>query len=242
MTEKNKTIVDVFEFRRDGVNPYVDASSALMGLAVRLNNMTKFQGVEALYKQVSEEIRSIEIELTSMALDRQSIVIFQYLLFGFLDEFVLEKEWGASSDWGARSLLSQFHHETRGGERFFSLLTYLEMAPQRHASLLVFIYHCLLLGFKGKYGKEGATGEKQREDVINRLKVTLDEVAFHSELVALPFQERVVTQSYQFVRQRPLWTLFAGFFALWVGTYAIYRFLLNEQSAHVLTQLNLILS
>ncbi|MCG9702728.1 hypothetical protein L1D19_21925 [Vibrio natriegens] len=49
MTEKNKTIVDVFEFRRDGVNPYVDASSALMGLAVRLNHMTTFQGVEALY-------------------------------------------------------------------------------------------------------------------------------------------------------------------------------------------------
>lgn len=49
------------------------------------------------------------------------------------------------------SLLSSFHNETFGGEKFFQLLERLSRNPVKHLAMLELMYLCLSLGFEGKY-------------------------------------------------------------------------------------------
>lgn len=49
------------------------------------------------------------------------------------------------------SLLSSFHNETFGGEKFFQLLERLSRNPVKHLPMLELMYLCLSLGFEGKY-------------------------------------------------------------------------------------------
>ncbi|MBP8185450.1 MAG: type IVB secretion system protein IcmH/DotU, partial [Pseudomonas sp.] len=55
------------------------------------------------------------------------------------------------SAWSQMSLLSSFHNETFGGEKFFQLLERLSRNPVKHLPMLELMYLCLSLGFEGKY-------------------------------------------------------------------------------------------
>ena len=59
--------------------------------------------------------------------------------------------WGSRSDWSKASLLSRFHNETFGGEKFFQLLERLSRDPIKHVAMLELMYLCLSMGFEGKY-------------------------------------------------------------------------------------------
>ncbi|EJE8675772.1 type IVB secretion system protein IcmH/DotU [Vibrio parahaemolyticus] len=233
--------LDFFEFRREGDNLFVDVSNALMGAALRLKTMTLCPDVPSLYEQMSEEIRSVDIELTEAKVEPAIIVAFRYVLCAFLDEAVLATPWGPNSVWGAQSMLSQFHNETWGGEKVFSILDRLETEPERYKSLLVFIYQCLMLGFEGKYGvMEG--GAKKREQRLQRLKMVIDKVNENSDGAELFHHERVALRQHIIKRQWPIWSVFVGFAVLWGGIFMLYHTALAHQSMDVLTQLNQILS
>jgi type VI secretion system protein ImpK len=68
-----------------------------------------------------------------------------------IDEAVVTTSWGSQSDWSKMSLLSSFHNETFGGEKFFQLLERMSRDPFKHLAMLELMYLCLSLGFEGKY-------------------------------------------------------------------------------------------
>jgi type VI secretion system protein ImpK len=68
-----------------------------------------------------------------------------------IDEAVVTTAWGSRSDWSRTSLLSRFHNETFGGEKFFLLLERLSRDPVKHVAMLELMYLCLSMGFEGKY-------------------------------------------------------------------------------------------
>ncbi|MBY7710578.1 type IVB secretion system protein IcmH/DotU [Vibrio alginolyticus] len=231
-----------YRFRPDGLNVFIDAATPLMGLALRLKGMPERPtSVNKLYQQVSEEIRSIDVTLVEAKVEPAIANAFRYVLCSFLDEAVLATKWGAESEWVGQSLLSQFHNETWGGEKVFSILARLETDPQRYLPLLMFIYQCLMLGFVGKYRVIDG-GAAQREQVIQHLKSLIESVSPDMEAAAVTRTERIASKEEAIKRQWPIWSVFAGFFALWVGLFMIYSTLLSHKSTDVLSQLNQLLS
>ncbi|GAL16076.1 outer membrane protein ImpK/VasF OmpA/MotB domain [Vibrio astriarenae] len=65
-----------------------------MGLALRLKNLESCSNVEAIYEQVRDEIRNIEIELNETNVEPALSLAYRYVLCAFLDEAVLATAWG----------------------------------------------------------------------------------------------------------------------------------------------------
>ncbi len=83
-------------------------------------------------------------------LPEETIQQAHYVLCVSLDEAFYHSN--ADHDYRAPSLLSYYHHNSEGGEKFFHYLDQALSKAQPDLPLLVLIYLCLGLGFKGQYG------------------------------------------------------------------------------------------
>src|SRR5690606_40799872 len=81
--------------------------------------------------------------------ENSQVMATRYVLCTAIDEAVVTTPWGNESEWSQMSLLSSFHNETFGGEKFFQLLERLSRNPVKHLLMLELMYLCLALGFEG---------------------------------------------------------------------------------------------
>ncbi|WPC76861.1 type IVB secretion system protein IcmH/DotU [Vibrio porteresiae] len=229
-----------FQLRGDNPNILIDAATPLFGLSLRVRSLSDCDNIEQIYQQTIEEIKAIEIELSEKGFEHAILMAYRYILCAFLDEAVMGTEWGSSSVWAEHSMLSRFHNETWGGEKVFTILGRLEDDPKRYQLLLEFIYHCLVLGFEGKYRViEG--GHVERERVIARLHDMLSGLEEKPLEALTSATDHVVQSKYKLSTQLPIWSVFAGFVVLWIGVFIGYTYLLHEKTSDVLNQLNQIL-
>ena len=91
------------------------------------------------------------LDLVGKGVESSQASTARYVLCTVIDEAVVTTVWGKESEWSQMSLLSKFHNETFGGERFFLLLDRLSKNPVKHLPMLELMYLCLALGFEGKY-------------------------------------------------------------------------------------------
>lgn len=229
-----------FQLRGSSANCFIDAATPLLGLSLRVRSLAQCPMIEAIYDQTVEEIKAIDIELTEQGIDHPTLMAYRYVLCAYLDEAVMGTEWGSSSSWAEYSMLSRFHNETWGGEKVFSILTRLLTEPERYKALLQFVYHCLILGFEGKY-KVMEGGKAEREKVISRLHLVLSDANEENVGDLIPPSNHVVKSKYKVSQQLPIWLIFAGFFLFLAGVFLGYSYLLHKKSTDVLTQLNQIL-
>lgn len=132
-------------------NPILEAATPLLSLAVLVRRVTQVDDVLSLLEQVREDVSEFEATLKSLDLDTATIMAARYILCTTLDESVLSQDWGTESVWSTQPLLSTFHNETWGGEKFFAILERVYGEPERFTDLLEFIYYCQSVGFEGKY-------------------------------------------------------------------------------------------
>ncbi|MGD8117629.1 type IVB secretion system protein IcmH/DotU [Vibrio sp. Hep-1b-8] len=229
-----------FQLRGSVSNPLIDAATPLLGLSLRVRQLSECNNIEAIYAQTIEEIKTIEIELTEQGYEHAVLMAYRYILCTFLDEAVMGTAWGASTIWAEHSMLSRFHNETWGGEKVFTILKRLETEPQQYKPLLEFIYQCLVLGFEGKY-RVIESGKLEREKVISQLHklINQDHEVDISHLTSAT--EHVVRSKYKLSKQIPLWSVFTGFILLWGGTFLVYSYLLHVKTSDVIEQLKQIL-
>ncbi|EHD20409.1 MULTISPECIES: type IVB secretion system protein IcmH/DotU [Brenneria] len=224
-----------FRLRGHSINPMIDAVTPLLGMVNRVRQLSAYEDVADLYQRVVSEIQAIEQELHSHGYDNGVILSFRYILCTFIDEAVMEREWGGQSMWSAHSLLTRFHNETWGGEKVFVLLEKLLEDPARYRDILEFIYLCLCLGFEGRY-RVMTQGHEELERVVRRLHGTLrpepanPPVAFHLNLGRQAAR-------YQLRRQLSLRSLFIGMCAVLAAAFGLYRYQLTHQTQDVLRQL-----
>ncbi|WED24550.1 type IVB secretion system protein IcmH/DotU [Vibrio sp. JC009] len=238
--QKDKDLENWFLLRGDSKNRLIDAALPLLALSVRIGTLGRCDEVKALQNQVVEEIKTIELELTSKGYEQSILMAYRYILCAFLDEAVLSTCWGSSSVWAEQSLLSYFHNETWGGEKVFLITERIEEEPVRYRSLLEFIYYCLVLGFEGKYRViEG--GCREREAVISHLHQMLSDNDACGDSDLFRSSGHAVKTKYRLGRQIPVWSVFFGFTLLWAGIYFGYSYLLHAKSTDVLNQLSHIL-
>src|SRR5690554_7013039 len=133
------------------VNPLVAAASPVLSELVRLKHNTESEDLAALKERLSAEVKLFEHRALQEGVENSQVMATRYVLCTAIDEAVVTTPWGNESEWSQMSLLSSFHNETFGGEKFFQLLERLSRNPVKHLHLLKLMYLCLSLGFEGKY-------------------------------------------------------------------------------------------
>lgn len=134
-----------------GPNVLVDAAWDLLLQAVRLKVSPDRETVHALNDRLAQAITAFETHATHLGADNSQVMSARYILCSVIDEAVTTTTWGSRSEWSKTSLLSRFHNETFGGEKFFQMLDRMSRDPVKHVAMLELLYLSLALGFEGKY-------------------------------------------------------------------------------------------
>lgn len=229
-----------FDMRGLAWNPLCDAATPLIGLVIRLRRLDRHDNVPALYQSVSNQITTIMEEVRQLDYDAGMLKAYSYSLCLLLDEVVMSTTWGKSSTWSARSLLSQFHEETWGGEKFFTVMNNMIPEAARYQHVLEFMYQCLVSGLKGKYGAH-AKGDDEIQKIINQLHGLLRPLRGETPKRLTDPLKNVAPRNYRIKHAWPLWTPWALAAVVLVTAYSIYTMRLNAITREVLTSLDKIL-
>jgi type VI secretion system protein ImpK len=134
-----------------GINPIVNNATTLITVFEKTRQSMTHPDVGGLHKRLVNEIRQFENKLKELGTKPEIVLSVRYAICTALDEAVLNTPWGSESAWPQRSLLSVFHNETAGGEKFFLILDRMLEYPSDNIDILEFMYILLSLGFEGKY-------------------------------------------------------------------------------------------
>ncbi|MEM9058619.1 MAG: type IVB secretion system protein IcmH/DotU, partial [Pseudomonadota bacterium] len=125
-----------------------------------------------LRNHVVQEVKAFEASAKGAGCPPESVLPARYCLCTFIDETVLSTPWGSQSGWSQQTLLSGFHNEGYGGEKYFAILDRSSQDPARNLQLLELLYVCLSLGFQGKY-RVVENGQQALDTVKDRLYQTI---------------------------------------------------------------------
>ena len=218
------------------INPLVDASSSLLVLATQIRKISSHDDVEGLRSFTVQLIEKFEAAAYDSGYSREAVLTARYILCVFVDESVLGTPWGGNSIWGAESLLTTFHNDAWGGEKFFVLLDRLVQQPASHRDLLELFYLCLALGFRGKYGV-AQMGLSQLSDIQGNLYRTIVNQHNDFERELSPRWEGVPDKRNVLERYVPLWVVAALAGVLLLVVFAGFRFILHGTSDPVIAEL-----
>ena len=218
------------------LNPLEKVASGLLALLTRINVTHSHANPDNLKQQVTKEIYLFHKYAQANSIDPETRNISSYVLCTVLDEAVLNTPWGNNSDWVNTSLLSFFHKEMYGGERFFEILTTLGKNPSKNLHLLELMYLCLALGFEGSYRIVDGGKEKLNRDrkwlyqlICKQRGQTETEISSHWE------SNTGIVDRY--FRNVPLWVMAATALALMAVIFSYLLFDLNTVSDPVFKQL-----
>jgi type VI secretion system protein ImpK len=82
-----------------------------------------------------------------------------WFVAALIDDIALNTPWGGHSSWPHQPLVVGLSGEVDAGTKFFDRLEELLRYPNRDPEMLELGFHCLNLGFRGKYRVEGRTGD-----------------------------------------------------------------------------------
>ena len=233
-----------------GLNPLVNAAGHLLLEMVALRAAGAGQagtaseterpeqdddpGLEKLRTRLESEIRGFETRALGYEIDNSHVLAARYLLCTALDESVSTSRIGAGGGWARQALLSTFHNETWGGEKFFQVLDRCMQQPARNLYLLELVYLLLSLGFEGRY-KLQARGpielESLRERIYRQIRLLRGEPS--PDLCKKPPQEKYKNKIYAYV---PLWLLAALVAICLAVTFAGLSHILDNRAKPLLHQ------
>ena len=156
-------------------NPLLAAAAPLLSELVALRTGSgEREPIDVLRVTLEAGIRQFDQQCRHLEVAPASRQAARYVLCTALDEAILTTRWGNNSNWSSRSLLSAFHQETFGGEKFFLLLTRLSQDMARHIDMLELMLACLCLGFEGRYRLQ-LRGQQELEHIRSRLHAALQQ-------------------------------------------------------------------
>lgn len=220
----------------EGLNPLVQAASPLIAIYEKTKRSISHPDVEGFYQRLVNELKAFELRGRGLAVKPESVLAARYVLCTVLDEAVLNTPWGADSNWPQRTLLSTFHNETGGGEKFFLILDRMRQAPMDNLYMIELMYILLSLGFEGKYklqsrGRDSL--EQIRDDLFQIIRTYRGE--YERELSpAWAGLGRIKSSLTQYL---PLWVVAAAMGVILMLAYSGFRYSLYNSSVPVVHQL-----
>ena len=220
---------DFAQLAHSSFNPIVGAAAQLLNLGRRLRGSLTNRDVPALRARAVEEIRNFERVIMAAGVQPEQARAAHYALCATLDDIVLNTPWGGYSAWASNSLVSTFHTDVTGGERFFDLLTHLHKDPGTNRDVLALMYLCLSIGFEGRL-RVMDQGALELSRIRESLYRTLRSVYGDFERELSPHWRGVEARHRPLRSTVALWTIAsAAIVALLLG-YFLFSYLLNQGS------------
>jgi len=219
-----------------GSNALVNAATLIFSLARQLRNTTQHNDIPGLLAHVTGLMKSFEKNSIEKEVSPDVAYEARYILCAFIDEIVLNTPWGSGSVWSYSSLLSTLHNDTSGGERFFQMLAKKSDAPAQNVTLLELMYHCLCMGFQGKFAVQD-NGRAALEQIRTGLYQSLRELKGDADMELSPHWVGETDGRPMVARLIPWWVVAAVLSGLLVLVYAGFFFTLNEDSDGVYTDI-----
>ena len=218
-----------------GLNPVVNAASMLIAVFYKTRQTLSHPNVGGLHQQLVAAIRQFEALTKEKNVSPEIVLAARYILCAALDEVVLNTPWGAESAWTQRTLLSTFHNETHGGEKFFLLLDKMKERPAQNLDILELMYIFLSLGFEGKYrlntrGREMV--EKIRDDLFQIIRTFRGEY----ERALSPSWRGLGGTKNTLAQYVPMWVVASVLAGVLVLSYSGFRFWLYHSTDSVVQQ------
>ncbi|MFG0382808.1 type IVB secretion system protein IcmH/DotU [Pseudomonas sp. zbq_18] len=214
-------------------NPLVAASALLLSEVVRLKTNANPENFDALNERLNVAIKLFEHRALQEGVDGGQVMAARYVLCTVVDEAVVTTPWGNESAWSQMSLLSTFHNETFGGEKFFQLLEHLSRNPVKHLPMLELMYICLSLGFEGKY-RVLPRGMLELEAIRDSLYRQIRQLRGDIPRELSPHWEGLKEGRRRLVRIVPGWLVAVATVAGLALLYAGFSWVLHEQRGTVL--------
>ncbi|MCV3207156.1 type IVB secretion system protein IcmH/DotU [Mesorhizobium sp. YC-39] len=141
-------------------NALVNAFAPLLEFAPELESALPPENPEALRTRLLDElVRARDTAMASgSSLERADQAA--WVVAALLDDLALNTPWGGASAWPRQPLVVMLRGDVDAGTQFFTRLDELERHPNRDRELLELQYHCLALGFRGKYRVPGRSGDR----------------------------------------------------------------------------------
>lgn len=145
---------------RVGINPIASAAAGLLSEIVRFKTQASLD-TSGLKEGLSGKLKQFEASAVKAGVENSDVMAARYVLCTVIDEAVVTAAGtDGGAQWSQASLLSVFHNETFGGEKFFQLLDAMSANPGRYLHMLELMYLCLSLGFLGKYALNKRADDK----------------------------------------------------------------------------------
>jgi len=231
----------------NGTNPLTASAAALLVFIVQFQTTYSYFDSNTTYQDLIHEIRAFEAQAHTQGYRSEIILLARYVLCAVLDEAILTSAWGEQSQWHKHKLLTTFHGEEWGGERFFLILERLSADPAIYIDLLELMYICLSLGYLGKY-RLVENSQAEIDEMIEKLYQSIywqrGDVRKELALNELPVQnlqvvsDEIVSNASQ---PLPIWLLGIFTVMLMLTIYAGFNFMLNSSITPVYQQLTSIL-
>ena len=212
-----------------GDSPLAIAAAPLLQLLARLRNTATQPDAADLREKAVREMRQFEQRARDGGVPMETLRPAHYALCASIDDVVLNTPWGSAGGWDARSLVSTFHQEVSGGERFFDLLGQVKQSPGTYLPVIELMYMCLSLGFMGRYRlspRGPAELDRLREEtytVIARQRPAAEPgLSPHWQGVAAPYRPRRASV--------PVWVVGAAALAAIAGLFVYVSTGLNAAS------------
>lgn len=219
-----------------GINPLVAAAASLLTAAADLRALPSIPNAYELYQELVHEIKAFETQSQSQSYRSEIILVARYILCTTLDEVILNTPWGKQSDWYQYKLLTTFHGEDWGGERFFLILERLSADIALHIDILELIYLCLNLGYTGKY----QILENSHAELENVTDTLYQSIRWQRGEIKkdLLLQEQALPTVREKTPLIPLWLFLVCIFMILLSVYIIFNFMLGSNSNTLYQQLN----
>jgi len=215
------------------INPLVSAAAPLFSAIVKLKNSAGQRDLSVLRDELTAHIKRFVAHASSEGVDNSEVFSARYVLCTVADEAVVTTDWGSEGAWADFSLLSSFHNETFGGEKFFQLLERVGRTPVRHLPMLELMYICLSLGFEGKYRVQ-ARGIIELEGIRDNLYRQIRQMRGDVPRELSPHWEGISEPRRGLVRIVPWWLVVALTVVCLAVMYSGFAYVLSEKREAVL--------
>ena len=205
-----------------GTSALATAAAPLLVLVSQLRGVPSHADVNGLHSQVIARVQKFEADAAAAGVATEHLAAARYAMCAVLDETVLSTPWGSESIWSTHTLLTTFHKETWGGEKFFQILDRLKQDPARNVDLLELLYLCLALGFEGKYRIQNR-GREQLAVVQDELYRLIRQARGDFERQLSPHWKGVEDRRNPLARYVPLWVVASVLVAVLLGLFISFR-------------------
>lgn len=214
---------------RSDTNALTAAATPLLSLAGRLASTTSHSDPASLSRHIVNEIQAFESAATSAGALPESVMTARYALCTLIDEIVLNTPWGSQSSWASQTLLSIFHKEAWGGEKFFQVLDRLLQQPAANLDLLELMYLCMSMGLQGQY-RVYQDGRAQLETVRSNVYQALRTHRRQPDRDLSPHWKGVEDTQSPLSKAVPLWVVGAVCAGIALVVYVGFLYSLNTAS------------